>query len=102
VERLRWVVAGDIRTLFDADGDPIPIKQLSAESAALLHSWEIILKNAEAGDGHIDRVLKIRTKDQLKAIELAMKYLGMFKDVVEVNVDWDKLAARLMSVRDER
>ena len=35
---------------------------------------ETLVKNAEAGDGHTDTVLKLKLYDRLKALELLAKY----------------------------
>jgi hypothetical protein len=45
---------------------------------------DVVIKNAEAGDGHTDRVLKLRTHDKLKALELWAKYRGLLTDKHDV------------------
>jgi hypothetical protein len=61
-----------------------PIHTLSAEDAAMIASFEVLIKNAAGGYGHADTVLKIRLTDQAKFVELAMKHLGLLKERVEV------------------
>ena len=40
-------------------------------------------KNAAGGDGHTDRVLKLRLKDQAPYVQMVLKHLGLI-DKVEV------------------
>lgn len=88
LEAIRRQVVGDIRQLFDADGNPRPITDLSAEDAALIAGFEVVIKNAAAGDGHTDRVLKIKLKDQSRYVEMAAKYFALLTDRVRLdNVD---------------
>jgi len=56
---------GDIRRLFDEHGHLRPITSLSAEDAALIAGWEVIIKNAAAGDGHTLRVPAKRFEKRL-------------------------------------
>lgn len=79
---MRRIVKGDIRTLFDKDGNHRPIHELSAEDAALIAGYELIVKNATAGDGKTDEVLK-----------------GLLRDQVEVSGD-EELITLLQSARD--
>ena len=41
------------RVLFDEHGHFRPIHTLPADVAALIASFEIVIKNAEPGDGHV-------------------------------------------------
>jgi hypothetical protein len=51
LEAIRRQVAGDVRRLFDAQGRLRPISQLSAEEAALIAGFEVIIKNAAGATG---------------------------------------------------
>ena len=42
----------------------------------MIASYEIILKNAEAGDGYVDRVLKLKLQDYAKLVELAASHFS--------------------------
>jgi phage terminase small subunit len=55
-EAVRRQVCGDVRRLFDELGNFRPIHTLPAEDAALIAGFELVFKNAAAGDGHTDRV----------------------------------------------
>ena len=63
--------------MFEPDGRPTPLHLVTYEEQMPIASYEIILKNAEAGDGHMDRVLKVKLQDQAKYVEMAAKYFGL-------------------------
>ena len=99
VESIRRGQQYDIRQLLDKDGNFKPLHQLSEEEAWCIAGAEIIVKNAEAGDGHTDKVLKIKFINRDRYVELAARHQGMLTDKVEVTGDWDQLAARLAAAR---
>ena len=84
IEAIRRQVKGDIGTLFDEDGNHLPISALTEEDRKLIAGYEIILKNAAAGDGHIDTVLKVKLKPEHFYVELGAKYLGMLEERVTI------------------
>ena len=84
LEEARRLAFVDIRGFFDADGNIKPIHELTAEQGAALASMEVIIKNAEAGDGQVDRVHKFKVWDKLKALELLFKRFGMLTERVDV------------------
>ena len=92
LEAIRRQVYGDIRTLFDEHGNFKPIKQLSEEEASLIAGFEVVIKNAAAGDGHTDTVLKVRLKDQAKYVEMASKHFGLLTERLEhsgsIEIGW--------------
>ena len=53
-EAIRRQVCGDVRRLFDEHGSVRPIHTLSAEDAALIAAFEVVIKNAAVGDGHTE------------------------------------------------
>jgi phage terminase small subunit len=75
----------DLRHLFTPAGDLIPIHQLPPAVTASLASVEVIMKNATAGDGKIDRVLKIRLWDKNKALTDLARHFALLVDRVEVS-----------------
>lgn len=79
-----YQVTGDIRTLFDAAGNLRPIKELSLAEAALIAGFEVVIKNAAAGDGHTDTVHKVKLKDQARFVEMAAKHFGLLTERVDV------------------
>ena len=98
LEEYRRIAFADIRTFFDADGNLKPITALEKEHGSVLASLEVIIKNAEAGDGHMDQVHKFKLWDKTRALEALAKHFGLVKDRIEVT-GWDKLAAQLNHAR---
>jgi hypothetical protein len=52
------------------DGKIKPLDESSEDEATLLEGIEVIVKNAAAGDGHTDRVLKLRMWNKVDALRL--------------------------------
>src|SRR5712691_4148471 len=50
---LKHLLHLNIKRFYDADGKPKNVHELSDEDAECVDSVQVILKNAEAGDGHI-------------------------------------------------
>lgn len=91
LEAIRRQVQGDVRTLFRPDGSLKPITELTEEEASLIAGFEVIKKNAEAGDGHIDTVHKVRLKDQSRYVEMAAKHFRLLDPEPAERLDVDKL-----------
>ena len=84
LEEARRLAFVDLRGFFDAAGNLKPIHALTPDQGAALASMEVIIKNAEAGDGQVDRVHKFKVWDKLKALELLFKRFGMLTERVDV------------------
>lgn len=82
-ERLAALAFSDIRDFYLPDGNLKPLHKLTSDQAAAIAGFEIIKKNAVAGDGKIDTVHKIKIADQLKALEMLGKHFGLFVERVE-------------------
>ncbi len=65
VEAIRRGQQYDVQRLFDARGKLRPITELSEEEAWCIAGFEVIIKNAEAGDGHQDTVHKVKLVDRV-------------------------------------
>lgn len=101
VEAIRRGQQYDIRQLLNDKGNFKPIHELTEEQAWCIAGAEVIVKNAEAGDGHTDKVLKLKFVDRGRYVELAAKHQGMLVDKLDVNItdvgaklDAARLAAR--------
>jgi phage terminase small subunit len=94
-------VCGDIRCLFDASGNLKPIKDLSRAEAALIAGFEVVIKNAAAGDGHTDTIHKVKLKDQARYVEMAAKHFALLTDVVDIR-GIDGLVSRLQGARSRK
>lgn len=83
----------DVRNLFNADGSLKPLHTLTPEDSACIAGLEVIIKNAEAGDGHMDKVHKIKVWDKSKNLENLAKHLGLFVAKVEhsggITISWE-------------
>lgn len=83
LEEYRRLAFVDLRGFFDAAGNLKPIGQLTAEQGSALAGFEVIKKNAEAGDGVVDRVHKIKVWDKTRTLEVLAKHFGLLEDRVE-------------------
>ena len=95
------VALGDIRKMFDRDGNIRPITEMDDHEAMMIAGFEVVIKNAAAGDGHTDTVLKIRLRDSSNYVEMAAKHFALLTDVVKVDVErelMDRLARGRMRV----
>lgn len=92
------LACSDVRDLFDDRGNLLPIKQWPDHMAAAVGGVEVIVKNAEAGDGHTDRIHKLKIWDKPKNIELLMRHLGLLNDKLDVTVNVD-IVARVAEAR---
>src|SRR5438105_10826456 len=84
LEELARIAFFKATDFFDADGNVLPVTQLSADAAACIASLDIILANIDAGDGKRDRMHRIKLADKLRALELLAKRFGLVKEQVEV------------------
>ena len=76
LEELRIQAHSRIGDFFEG-GELKPLHMLTPAQQACISGTEVILKNATAGDGKIDRVLKIRLWDKMKALDLAMQHFAL-------------------------
>ena len=84
LEEIRRIAYSDVRRMFDGPNLK-PICEMDDETAACVASFEVVIKNAAAGDGHTDTVHKLKAWDKLKALEMAAKHLGLL--VENINLD---------------
>ena len=84
LEAIRPQVSRDVRCLFDTHGKLRPINELTFEQAAMIADVEVVIANAEAGDGHMVEVHKVKLQPQHPYVEMAAKYHGLIIDRAEV------------------
>jgi len=110
LEELRRIAFLDPRRFYYPAGHPQagmlkPVTELDEEVAACLAGNEVARANLNPTDGKRDEewLHKIKYFDKLKALEMLAKHFALLKDIVDVTVttDWEKLAARIASVRNE-
>lgn len=83
LRQLMRIADCDARGLFDPDGNLKPPQEWTVEQGQALASFEVIKKNAAAGDGLIDTVHRVKFIDKTKALDLLSKHLGLLIDRVE-------------------
>lgn len=92
LEELRRLSFADIRGLFDAEGNLKPLHELTAEQAACIAGFEVIKKNAEAGDGKTDVVHKVRVIDKTRSLEMLAKHFALLTEKIEhsggIEITW--------------
>jgi len=88
----------DVRQLFTKDGHLLPIHELSDDAAAALASVEVVMKNATAGDGQVDRVLKVKLWDKTRTLTDLARHFALLVDRVEVSGDVS-LTAKIAAAR---
>jgi phage terminase small subunit len=80
LEELRRWRFGDIRALFDAHGNLKPLSTLTEEQASCIGGFEVLIKNAKAGDGVTDTIHKFKLWDKPKALEMLAKHFALLVD----------------------
>jgi phage terminase small subunit len=85
LEELARLAFLDVRKLYNADGSLKRIDELDEDVAAAIAGLEVVSLN---NDGEqIGTLRKIKLADKLSALEKLGKYLGLFKERVEVSGD---------------
>lgn len=75
----------DIRQLFDASGNFLPINEWPDDIARAVSSVEVVKKNVTTGDGKVDDVLKVRLWDKTSKLTNLMKHHGQLTEKVELS-----------------
>lgn len=83
LQEIARLAFSDVSRLFDAAGNLKPLHTLSPEDSACIAGLEVIIKNAEAGDGHTDKVHKIKVWDKSKNLEMLAKHFALLTEKVE-------------------
>jgi len=97
LEELRRLALVDARSFWDEQGRLEPLSELTAEQAAALAGFEVIIKNAKAGDGQTDEIHKIKLWDKTRALELLAKHFKLLTEVHEHRLSLEDLVAASMS-----
>jgi hypothetical protein len=82
---------GDVKREW-VPGDLKPLHELTEAQRWNIAGIEYVMKNATAGDGKIDRILKLKISDRTKYVELAAKYHSLLTEKIEVSGDAELLA----------
>jgi phage terminase small subunit len=95
LEELRRLSHVDSQAFYDANGNLKPPSEWTPEMGACVASFDTVIRNAAAGDGHTDKVHRIRLWDKPRALELLAKHFALLTEVVRVDEDAAKVAALL-------
>lgn len=83
LEELRRLAFCDMRGFFTEAGNLKPVNEMTPEQGSALAGMEVIIKNAEAGDGVTDRIHKFKVWDKSRALEMLAKHFGLLTEKVE-------------------
>jgi len=86
------------RDYWTPEGDAKHPNELTVDEGACLAGFEVLIKNAKAGDGVTDTVHKFKLWDKVHALEILAKHFRLLVDRVEV-VDASGRVARLVAAR---
>lgn len=70
----------DIRKLTDSEGNPIPVHQLDADTAAAIQGLELATERGPDRESGPTIVRKYKMADKNTAVERLFKHLGLFKE----------------------
>jgi hypothetical protein len=86
------------RTAVWKDGKLLPMEEWPADQKALLEGFEVIVKNAAAGDGHTDTVHKVHFARKYAALHDLLVHFGKLVERVEHSAS-DELLGRLDAIK---
>jgi phage terminase small subunit len=84
LEEYRRIAFFNPKALIREDGTHKGIHELSDEDAAALADYEAIIKNAKAGDGHTDEVLRPRAWNKIEALRDLAKHFSLLVEKKEI------------------
>lgn len=85
LEEYRRISFLDVRTFYDEAGNLKPVKDWTADQGASVSSFEVLIKNAKAGDGVTDTVHKIRLIDKSRTLNDLSKHFGLLTERVDLS-----------------
>lgn len=68
------------------DGHLLPVSEWPADVQAVVEDQDVIIKNAAAGDGHTDTVLRVRTAKLMPALDTLAKHFGLVTERSELKL----------------
>lgn len=94
LEEMRRCAFVDARTFWAGTGKTRRVKppeEWTPEQGAQVAAFEVLIKNAAAGDGKTDLVHKFRLWDKIRALEMLGKHFKLLTDLVQVTNDEERL-----------
>jgi len=83
VAQMARIAFGDIRSLFDEQGNLRPIHELSEDESAMIEALDVIEGKAEEGNVLL-QTKKVKLASKLAYLERLGKYKGLFNDKIEI------------------
>lgn len=84
IGELKRIAFSDLRKVYDAHGNLLPIHQLPDDVAAAIAGIEVVTKTVPGSDPvAVAHVVKVKQWDKPRALELLGKYLKLFTEKVE-------------------
>lgn len=83
LEEYRRLAFVDVRGFFDEDGNAKPIKDLTPEQGSALGGFEVLIKNAKAGDGVTDTIHKFKLWDKTRALNDLAKHFALLTEQIQ-------------------
>jgi phage terminase small subunit len=92
LEEMKRIALVDVRSFFDEHGNAKAIKDLGPDQGAALGGFEVLIKNAKAGDGVTDTIHKFKLWDKPKVLEMFCKHFGLLEERVQhsgdITISW--------------
>ena len=84
VAQMARVAFGDIRNLFDANGNLKPIHELSEDESAMIEALDVVEGKTDKGNVLL-QTKKIKLASKLAYLERLGRYRGLFNDKIEID-----------------
>ena len=102
LSRVAYVDVGEIT---DEHGNCKPLHEISEDARRAIAGVEVIIKNAEAGDGVTDKVHKIKMADKVAALKVLAQYHGLLverREEVHLHLHYVDRVSEIRKVLAER
>ncbi len=78
LQEMALIAFGDVRGLFDENGNLRPIHELDEDTARAIAGFEVVAVKDK--DGDIEYVKKVKTVDKVRGLDMLAKHLQMFTE----------------------
>lgn len=85
IEGLQRIAYFDSARVFDSAGNLIHPSQWPERDRMALSSFDVVIRNTQAGDGIVDKVAKVKLADRLAALELLAKHHGLMIEKQQID-----------------
>jgi phage terminase small subunit len=96
-DAMRTLAYTDRTLMFDSHCNLLPLDQWPQALKDCVEGIEVIIKNVEAGDGHTDRVVKVKLSSKLDALREVARMEGRYPKATESD-DGDATRALIMGM----